>query len=161
MSVGADGGTLPPAAALSLASPTLERQAMHAREMISTHPHVRGSTNDALIRCIEECFDCAQTCTTCADACLGEEAVAELVQCIRLNLDCADVCAALGAVATRRSGSNEQVIRAMLQACEVACQLCAEECERHAQSHDHCRICAEECRSCEESCGKALQGLTH
>ncbi|HYH18516.1 MAG TPA: four-helix bundle copper-binding protein [Azospirillum sp.] len=134
---------------------------MHAREMISTHPHVRGNTNDALIRCIEECYDCAQTCTTCADACLGEEKVADLVQCIRLNMDCADVCTATGAVATRRSGSNEQVIRAMLEACGTACRLCAEECERHAQMHDHCRICAEECRSCEESCQKALQSMRH
>ena len=34
---------------------------MHAHEMISTHPQVRGNTNDSLIRCIEECFDCAQS----------------------------------------------------------------------------------------------------
>jgi hypothetical protein len=62
---------------------------MHAQQMIGTHPHVKGNTNDALIRCIEECFDCAQTCTSCADACLGESMVAQLTQCIRLNLDCA------------------------------------------------------------------------
>ena len=90
---------------------------MHVQQMISTHPHVRGNTNDALIRCIEECYDCAQTCTTCADACLGEGMVAELVQCSRLNMDCATI----GAVATRRSGSNEAVIRAMLEACAMAC----------------------------------------
>jgi Domain of Unknown Function (DUF326). len=134
---------------------------MHAREMISTHPHVRGNTNDALIHCIEECYDCAQTCITCADACLGEDKVAELVQCIRLNMDCADVCNATGAVATRRSGSNEAVIRAMLESCATACRLCAEECERHAQMHQHCRICAEECRSCEDSCRKAMQSMAH
>lgn len=134
---------------------------MHAKEMISTHPHVRGNTNDSLIRCIEQCYDCAQTCVTCADACLGEEMVADLVQCIRLNLDCADVCTAAGAVATRRSGSNEQVIRAMLHACETACRLCAEECERHAGSHAHCRICAEACRSCEDACRQAQSGMSH
>ncbi|MBB3263960.1 hypothetical protein FHW79_001575 [Azospirillum sp. OGB3] len=134
---------------------------MHAREMISTHPQVRGNTNDALIRCIEACYDCAQTCTTCADACLGEEQVAELVQCIRLNMDCADVCTATGSVVTRRSGSNEAVIRAMLDACATACRLCAEECERHAGMHQHCRICAEACRTCEDACRKALQTLSH
>lgn len=134
---------------------------MHAREMISTHPHVRGSTNDALIRCIEECYDCAQTCTTCADACLGEDAVAELVQCIRLNLDCADLCAVAGAVATRRSGSNEQVIRLTLEACGTACRLCADECERHAREHEHCRICAQACRSCEDACRQAIQSMSH
>jgi len=134
---------------------------MHAREMISTHPHVRGQTNDALIRCIEQCYDCAQTCVTCADACLGEDMVDQLVQCIRLNLDCADVCNAAGSVATRRSGSNEPVIRAMLEACETACRLCAEECERHASAHEHCRICAEECRACEQSCQSARASMSH
>lgn len=33
---------------------------MHRREMISTHPHVQGSTADALLKCIEECYSCAQ-----------------------------------------------------------------------------------------------------
>ena len=134
---------------------------MHAREMIATHPHVQGGTNDALIRCIEECYDCAQTCVTCADACLGEDNVAELVQCIRLNQDCADLCAAAGTVATRRSGSNQEVIRAILKACELACRLCGEECQRRASTHDHCRICAEQCRTCQDSCRQALQSMSH
>jgi hypothetical protein len=133
---------------------------MHAMEMIRTHPHVRGSTNDALIRCIEECFDCAQICTSCADACLGEEKVRDLTQCIRLDLDCADVCAATGTVASRRTGSNEEVIRQMLSACETACRLCAEECERHAGMHAHCRLCAEACRRCERACAEARGSIS-
>lgn len=64
---------------------------MHTEQILSTHPQVRGSTNEALIQCIEECFDCAQVCTVCADACLGEKMLDELRQCIRLNLDCADI----------------------------------------------------------------------
>ena len=132
---------------------------MHAREMIGTHPHVRGNTNDALIRCIEECYDCAQTCTTCADACLGEGQVAELVQCIRLNLDCADVCAATASIANRRTGSNEEVIRRMLDTCITACRLCGEECARHASAHEHCRICADSCRVCETACQAALRSM--
>ena len=75
---------------------------MHVQQMISTHPHVKGSTNSALIRCIEECYSCSQTCTSCADACLGEDKVKELTQCIRFNLDCADLCAVAGSVASRR-----------------------------------------------------------
>lgn len=51
---------------------------MHVQEMISTHPQVRGQTNDALIRCIEECYSCAQTCTSCADACLAGDNVTSL-----------------------------------------------------------------------------------
>jgi hypothetical protein len=134
---------------------------MHAREMIGTHPQVRGNMNDALIRCIEECYDCAQTCVTCADACLGEKTVADLVQCIRMNMDCADVCSAAGAIATRRSGSNETVIFAILEACTIASRLCADECELHAKMHEHCRICAQACRTCERACQRAAQTMRH
>ncbi|MCO6416189.1 four-helix bundle copper-binding protein [Siccirubricoccus sp. KC 17139] len=133
---------------------------MQAQPMIASHPHVQGSTNDALIRCLEECYSCAQTCTSCADACLGEQVVQQLTQCIRLNLDCADVCGATGSVATRRTGSNEEVIRQMLRACETACRLCAEECERHASQHGHCRICAESCHRCERACAEALRSMS-
>lgn len=129
---------------------------MQVREMINTHPHVQGSTADALLKCIEECYGCAQTCTSCADACLGEESVAKLTQCIRLNLDCADICAATGAMASRRTGSNVEVLRSTIGACAEACRACGAECDRHSDMHEHCRICAEACRSCEEACKEAL-----
>src|SRR5882724_8008022 len=106
------------------------RKRMHVQEMISTHPHVRGNVNDALIRCIEACYDCAQACTVCADACLGEDMVKELTQCIRLNLDCADVCTAAGALASRRTGSDETILKLTIDACAQACQLCGQECGR-------------------------------
>jgi hypothetical protein len=133
---------------------------MHAQEIISTHPRVRGNTNAALIRCIEACYDCAQACTACADACLGEEMVKELTQCIRLNLDCADVCTASGRLASRRTGSDEIILKSMLDACAQACQLCGQECARHASQHQHCRICAEACQQCEQSCREASQTIT-
>ena len=87
-------------------------------------PRARGDTNDALIRCIEGCYDCAQACTACADACLGEDTIKELTQCIRLNLDFADVCTAAGALASRRTGSDEIILKSMIDACAQACQLC-------------------------------------
>ncbi|HVL58533.1 MAG TPA: four-helix bundle copper-binding protein [Burkholderiaceae bacterium] len=127
--------------------------------MIASHPDVKGNLNDALVRCIEACYACAQVCTSCADACLAEKMVDALRQCIRLNLDCADVCVAAGITASRRTGSNEDVIRRMLQACETACRLCGEECERHASQHAHCRICAESCRRCEQACQEALHSI--
>ena len=133
---------------------------MHVQQMISTHPHVRGNTNDALIRAVEAAFDCAQTCVSCADACLGEENVAELRQCIRLNLDCADLCAATGAVGSRRTGSNEQILQSLLQTCAEACRLCAEECEMHAERMEHCRVCADACRACDAACQAAAGSVS-
>lgn len=132
---------------------------MRAQEMVSTHPQVRGTTNDALIRFIEACYDCTQTCTRCADACLGEEMVAKLTQCIRLNLDCADVCAATGLVTSPGTGSNEEVIRRMLAACATACRACGDQCEKHASMHEHCSIRAEERRRCEQACRLALESM--
>lgn len=133
---------------------------MHTQEMISTHPSVRSQTNDALIRCIEACYDCANTCTVCADACLGDDMVKDLVQCIRLNLDCADVCRATGAVGSRRTGTNEAVLKRMVETCAEACRLCGDECEKHAQKHEHCRICAESCRRCEQACREVAESIT-
>jgi hypothetical protein len=130
---------------------------MHHREMISSHPDVQGSTADALLRCIEECYSCAQTCTSCADACLAEKMVDQLKQCIRLNLDCADICAATGSMASRRTGSNEQTLRQVIETCAAACRVCGDECEKHAQQHEHCRICAEACRRCEQACNEATK----
>ncbi|CUT13503.1 Ferredoxin [Bradyrhizobium sp.] len=134
---------------------------MHAQEMISTHPQVGGKTNGALIRCIEECYSCAQTCTSCADACLAEDNVKSLTQCIRLNLDCADICDITGRISSRRTGSDEEVIRRMLDTCAAACRLCAEECEKHAKMHEHCRICAESCRRCMNACEEAGGSMVH
>jgi hypothetical protein len=133
---------------------------MHVQAIISTHPHVRGGTNEALIRCIEACFDCAQACVACADACLGEDMVSDLTQCIRLNLDCADICNAAGVVASRRTGTNELVMKRILETCAEACRLCAEACSAHAGKHEHCRLCADVCRRCEQSCRDASAGIT-
>ena len=129
---------------------------MQTKEMIATHPDVRGNVNQALIEAIDAAHACAQTCTSCADACLAEEMVAQLRQCIRLNLDCADVCEAVARLGSRRTGSNEDVIRKLLDACLTACRLCGEECQRHASRHEHCRVCADACRLCERACQSAL-----
>lgn len=132
---------------------------MHAQQMISTHPDVRGNINDALIQCIEDCYDCAQVCISCADACLAEHTVQDLRQCIRLCMDCADICATTGKIATRRTGSNEDLIRMMLDTCAATCRMCGMECGRHAGQHDHCELCAESCRRCADSCMAALGSM--
>ena len=132
---------------------------MAARAMISTHPDVRGNVAEALVRCIDECFACAQTCIACADACLAEKSVDSLKQCIRLNLDCADVCNATGALASRRTGSNQEVLRQMIETCATACRICGDECEKHAGHHEHCRICAEACKRCEQACREAVKSV--
>lgn len=138
---------------------TPHRGLMDTEQIIAAHPEVRGNTNRALVAAIDELHACAQACTSCADACVAEEMVAQLRQCIRLTLDCADVCAASASIATRRTGSNADVIRRMLQACVEACRRCGEECGRHASHHEHCRLCAESCRRCANACDAAIDTL--
>jgi hypothetical protein len=129
---------------------------MSVQEMINTHPQASSVERDTLARCIDECFSCAATCTSCADACLGEDMVQELVRCIRLNLDCADVCDTTGRILARQTAFEPQLARHVLEACATACRACAEECDRHAGQHEHCRVCAEACRRCEQACNDVL-----
>lgn len=132
----------------------------HAAEMLNAYPRDMGGIDrEALAECIEACFDCAQTCTACADACLSEDMVAELTKCIRTDLDCADICVTTGNVLSRHTAYDASVTRAVLQACAAACKTCGDECQRHADMHVHCRICAATCRRCEQACTAVLAGL--
>ena len=42
---------------------------MQIQPMISTHPDVRGSVNDSLVRAIEAAYGCAAVCHICAEEC--------------------------------------------------------------------------------------------
>lgn len=127
--------------------------------MIDTHPTGTAVDKALLEACIAACFECAATCSACADACLGEPEVDTLVGCIRLNLDCADICGATGRVLVRLTRPNNAVLLAQLRACAEACRGCGEECERHAEHHDHCAECARACRGCAEACEKLIDAL--
>jgi hypothetical protein len=90
---------------------------------------------------------------------LSEADVAHLVKCIRTDLDCSDICDTTGRVLSRHTGYDANLTRAMLQACVTACRSCADECDRHAQMHEHCRICAQACRRCEQACLELMSAL--
>jgi Domain of Unknown Function (DUF326) len=131
-----------------------------AAQMLQTHPATPdGVDTEKLRACVEACVECAQACTTCGDACLAEEMVADLRRCIRLCADCADVCGTTAKVTSRLTGFDATLVRAVLEACATACRVCGEECERHAQMHEHCRVCAESCRRCEAACRELLSAL--
>jgi hypothetical protein len=125
-------------------------------QMLQASPASTGYGADDLAACIEVCFDCAQACTACADACLAEDMVAELRRCITSDLNCADLCLAAGRILSRQTSYDAALTRAALTACRDACRLCAEECERHAETHEHCRICGEIYRRCEQACQTLL-----
>jgi hypothetical protein len=128
----------------------------HARAMLDTYPGSFEFPADDLAAAIEACFDCAQTCTACADACLAEEDVAAMRRCIATDLNCADLCYATGRILSRQTEYDGLVTQRTLEACIRACVTCAEECEKHADHHKHCALCAEACRACAAACTQLL-----
>ena len=129
---------------------------MTFREIVELHPLPGSEVRECLLRCAEECLDCGASCTACADASLSEGDVQDLIRVIRVCLDCADVCDATARIAVRQSSPDMGLIRAAVEACATACVACAEECDRHAAHHEHCRICAEVCRRCKAACDAVL-----
>jgi hypothetical protein len=125
--------------------------------MLRHHPAIDAQKVGLYTEALGALVTCANTCTSCADACLAEaEHTEQLRRCIRCNLDCADICAATARVLTRQTETPNDLVHAQLHACVVACQACAEECDRHGDQMDHCRICAEACRHCQERCNFLL-----
>lgn len=129
-------------------------------EMIATYPQDLGNIDRGrLADAIEACFTCAQACTACADSCLSEQRVAELTTCIRANLDCAQICLATGSLLSRHTGYDANLTWAMLQACALACNACAQACGSHAGELEHCRVCADCCARAERACRDLLDAL--
>lgn len=85
--------------------------------------------------------------------------MADLVTRVRRNLDCADVCTSTGTVLSCQTGNNVETTRAALEAGRTGCRSCGEECEQHAQMHEHCRVCAAACRRCEKACADLLAAM--
>lgn len=102
---------------------------MSIRKMIALHPASAEHNNQPLSDAVHHLMYCAKMCLSCADACLAEEM--DMTQCIRLCLDCSDICDATANVGLRRSGSNVEVLRELLELCARMCDTCAAECERH------------------------------
>ena len=73
----------------------------------------------------------------------------------------ADICNATFSILSRPSMAAPEIWVSQLQTCALACRLCAEECERHASMHEHCRLCAEACRECEQACNDVLSLTRH
>ena len=124
----------------------------YARQMLDTSPVTSRADVSVLTAAIDAISDCAQACAADADDDLSELNVTEMVTCIRLCLNCADVCTFTAAVISRPAGYDANVTTPLLEACAAIWKSCGEECQRHAEMHAHCRVCAEACRRYEQAC---------
>ncbi len=131
----------------------------YARQLLDTYPRTFDVDAGVLAATIDALNDCAQACIADTAADLNEPNVTEMVKCIRLCLDCTDICVATVGVTSRQTEYDAMVIKPLLEACAAICKSCGDECERHAQMHEHCRVCAEACRRCEQACRELLQAM--
>jgi uncharacterized membrane protein len=129
----------------------------YAKEMLDAAPTAVPLGAGDVAAAIDACSNAAQACTSCADSDLAEEDVASLRRCIALDADCADVCTVTARILSRSTAPDHIVLHRLLQACVRACELCAEECARHAEHHRHCAICAKACRACVQACTELLE----
>ncbi|MFO1431798.1 MAG: four-helix bundle copper-binding protein [Candidatus Competibacteraceae bacterium] len=125
---------------------------MNVEDLVQVHPAAPAQNLDVISACVKACYACSESCTLCADACLGETQLEMLRRCARLTLDCAAICAVTGQVVARQTETVAEVLRKQLESCITACRVCREECQRHANEHGHCRLCAQSCQFCEKAC---------
>ena len=127
-------------------------------QMLDAHPAAVPVGAAELAAAIDACLTCVQACTACADSDLIEPDVATLRACIALNLMCADICDTTARVLSRPAQWDLLTVRDLLATCVRSCTACAEECDRHAEHHRHCAICAEVSRACLLACTALLEG---
>jgi len=100
-----------------------------------------------------------QATTVCATGMLSAKDAEELRTAISRDLDCADVTAVTRRILARDMDTDSALLTAQIEACIIACQHSNEECSRHADHHDHCRLCAQATAEAVDACREILQTL--
>ncbi|PJJ70617.1 hypothetical protein CLV46_0139 [Diaminobutyricimonas aerilata] len=108
---------------------------------------MQGMDMDMMQRCMETLTAAEQACVMCADG----DAEAGMAMCASMCMNCADVSSAMMRMMLRPSGFEMQSMMAMMQATMTMMTACAEECEKHADMHEHCKLCAQACRTAAEA----------
>ncbi|MEU3841241.1 ferredoxin [Streptomyces sp. NPDC028635] len=112
------------------------------------------TTQQELIRFLEDRFACAQACTECARACAlraslvdpGGTEEQELAR--RKGIMCAEVCDATCRVLSEQNSVDEAGIRVQVEWCRTVCLEAAHVFDGHPGAEDtarHCRDCARAC----------------
>jgi hypothetical protein len=97
---------------------------------------------------IKECTDCAQTCRACAEA--HADNAKKFAKYIAACLECAETCEATAKALLLHKNGIKNIQQAQLEACVIACRLCAQICERLGEKIECFKACAESARRCEE-----------
>lgn len=120
------------------------------------------TSQQELIRFLEDRFACAQACTQCARACAlraslvdpGGTEEQELAR--RKGIMCAEVCDATCRVLSEQNSVDEAGIRVQVEWCRTVCLESAHVFDRQPGAEDTARTC----RECARACSEFLTTLT-
>lgn len=101
--------------------------------------------------CMDACAACEQACTVCST---------QTMDCAPACMNCADMCNTMMRSMMRMQGMTPAVMMSMLDACIAMCRMCMEECMKHAEHSDVCRMCAQACRACMDACMAVRESMT-
>lgn len=97
----------------------------------------------------DACMACVIACETCITDCIKTGNL----QCISLCRDCIDICNLYARLEARGSRYAQN----MQSMCVEICEMCSEECIKHASQQASCKECAEACKKCAEACEELVR----
>jgi hypothetical protein len=74
-------------------------------------------------------------------------------------MNAADTSNTMMRMMMRPNGMHAESFTAMLQATKAMASACADECMKHAEMSDDCRMCAEVCRQCAMATEKMMDAM--
>jgi hypothetical protein len=123
--------------------------------MTASTKGMQGLDMAAMQECIEACSAAEQACTMCADGHLGDD----MMKCSSMCMDCADLSHTMMRMMLRPNGYDMMSMMATLEACRTMAMASADECMKHADMSDLCRMCAQACTACAEACEKMMTSM--
>lgn len=108
-----------------------------------SHHHHDSGLNNALIKIANECAQHGDECIAhCIE--LFKSGDTSLAKCADTVNEMIVMCRALAKMATYQSTQ----LNAVAKVCMDVCQICADECGKHAKTHVNCKACADSCLEC-------------
>lgn len=115
--------------------------------------HASHSTHalpSAVSKLALEAADCAVKGELCLSHCIellstGDTALGD---CAKLTIEMIAICKATATMAT----VNSKNLKTTAKLAAEICSACAEECKKHAEHHETCKVCMDACLSCAKAC---------
>jgi Cys-rich four helix bundle protein (predicted Tat secretion target) len=131
---------------------TVSAAAIAHEDSMEGHPHHHGDGKyGALIGALAQCVSTSRDCIAHCMA-LFEKGDTETARCARLAYDVQAICGTMMVLAH----SDSQHLAEYAKVTAAMCRDCNEECKKHADKHEICKLCADACVECAEHCDKVV-----